>query len=123
MKDEDEVKYIIEEGTLEFATITPTNIPLMISDVRDGKNEELLRICEDGSIMWLKDGLLVKAMTDKDVGLAFACAIEGMTSISNPRVIIAKLQMDALQPIADLTKDFSNDSELGAAVRQLFRNL
>ena len=65
---------------------TPSNCPSF--QVEDNeKNEEVFRIETDGTIFWKKDGKLVRAETDKDLGLALGLVIAAMTKMDTTEFI------------------------------------
>jgi len=97
-------------------TILPnvsTYIPLLIQDA----GQHILRIDADGTINYMKDGELVAAETDNDIGLAFANALISLSYTQNDN------DASAVFNIKEMVKSKPNDSDLGRSVREYINRI
>ncbi|MCK9578722.1 hypothetical protein M0R01_04530 [bacterium] len=55
---------------------------IILLQIKNSENNEIFRIENDGTVRWLKNGKLVIAKTDKDLGRAFGIVLFEMTGVS-----------------------------------------
>lgn len=86
--------------------------------IYDQNKVEVLRIEKDGGIFWMKDGELVKAQTDEDLGKAFSLTILEISGMNYKRMLDVYLGESVRFLKSRIVKEVMGKSEKSKSIKK-----